>query len=248
MTDTAIPAATIVVMRDRKIDAPELLAVTRGRDMAFAGGALAFPGGRIDKSDREYAERFDDPHAAWKLAAIRETLEETAVAVALDPLPSTEIAVLMQRRLHEGADFAELLGEFDLSPNLGALTPFTRWKPAFAHARIFDTIFFLAAAADGDWQPHPQPGECESAEWVSALELLERIEAGSGHAIFPTKRNLERLARFESIDEALADAAAYPLDTITPWVADVAGEQHVCIPEGRGYPVTSEPLATAFRA
>lgn len=248
MTDTAIPAATIVVMRERANAYPELLTVTRGRSMAFAGGALAFPGGRLDKSDRELAQDFNDPHAAWKLAAIRETIEETAVPVALDPLPPAQLAVEMQRRLHQSADFAVLLGEYALVPKLDALTPFTRWKPAFAHARIFDTIFFIAAASEGEWHPLPQPGECESAEWASATDLLERIETGEAHAIFPTKRNLERLARFQSIDEARADAAAYPLDTITPWVEEVAGEQHVRIPEGRGYPVTSEPLATAFRA
>lgn len=248
MTDTAIPAATIVVMRERANADPELLTVTRGRNMAFAGGALAFPGGRLDDSDRELAETFNDRHAAWKLAAIRETIEETAVAVALDPLPSAQLAVEMQRRLHESAPFAQLLGEYALAPRLDLLTPFTRWKPAFAHARIFDTIFFLAAASEGEWLPQPQPGECESAEWASATDLLERIEAGTAHAIFPTKRNLERLARFQSIDEARADAVAYPLDTIMPWVEEVGGEQQVRIPEGRGYPVTSEPLATAFRA
>jgi 8-oxo-dGTP pyrophosphatase MutT (NUDIX family) len=248
MTDTVIPAATVVVMREREGKSPELLTVTRGRAMAFAGGALAFPGGRIDEADRKLAEGIDDRHAAGKLAAIRETLEETAVAVALDPLPSAELAAEMQRLLHQGTDFSSLLGEFALVPKLDALMPFTRWKPAFAHARIFDTIFFLARASEGDWHPRPQPGECESAEWASAFELLERIEAGTGHAIFPTKRNLERLARFRSIDEAVADAAAFPLDTITPWVEEIAGERRVCIPEGRGYPVTSEPLATAFRA
>ena len=248
MTDTAIPAATIVVMRERGSKPPELLTVTRGRGMAFAGGALAFPGGRIDEADREFAAGFYDPHAAWKLAAIRETVEETAVAVALDPLPSAELAFELQRRLHEGTDFSALLAEHALRPQLEALTPFTRWKPAFAHARIFDTVFFIAAASEGDWHPHPQPGECESAEWATAPDLLERIEAGTAHAIFPTKRNLERLARFGSIAEARTDAHAYSLDTITPWVADIDGEQHVCIPQGRGYPVTSEPLATAFRA
>lgn len=248
MTDTAIPAATIVVMRERDGADPELLAVTRGRAMAFAGGALAFPGGRLDNSDHILAEGHDDPHAAWKIAAIRETIEETAVAVALEPAPSVTQAAELQARLHGGADFAALLREFGFSPRLGDLTPFTRWKPAFAHARIFDTIFFIAAASEGEWDPQPQPGECESAEWVSAAELLERLEAGTAHAIFPTKRNLERLARFRSIDDARADAAAHSLETITPWVEEVDGEQRVCIPEDRGYPVTSEPLATAFRA
>ena len=74
MTNTAIPAATVVVMREREGGPPRLLTVTRGRSMAFAGGALAFPGGRIDESDRKLAEGIDDRHAAGKIAAIRETL------------------------------------------------------------------------------------------------------------------------------------------------------------------------------
>lgn len=248
MIDPAIPAATLVVMRERESAAPQLLSVTRGRAMAFAGGAVAFPGGRIDDQDQALAERFQGELAQWKIAAVRETLEETGIAVALDPLPTPELARGLQERLHDGADFAGLLGEHGLAIVPGALTAFARWKPAFQQARIFDTIFFLAAAPPGDWPPHAQPGECEAAEWVGAGALLERIERGEAHAIFPTKRNLERLARFGSFDEALADAGAFPIDTITPWVEDVGGEPHVCIPPDRGYPVTSEPLATAFRA
>lgn len=251
MPDAAIPAATLVVLREAAAAPPELLAVTRGRAMAFAGGALAFPGGRIDDADRRLAETLDDGLAAWKVAAIRETLEETAIPVGLDPPPPPDLARKLQQRLHDGADFAALLAQQGLALDLAALTPFARWKPAFAQARIFDTIFFLGAApggSDTDWPPLAQPHECESAEWASAQELLDRMEAGTDHAIFPTKRNLERLARFASLADAIADADAFPLDTITPWVEEVGGEPHVCIPDGRGYPVTSEPLATAFRA
>ncbi len=46
----------------------------------------------------------------------------------------------------------------------------------------------------------------------------------------------------------LADARAHSLETIIPWVEEIGGKSHVRIPEGRGYPVISEPLATAFRA
>ena len=77
----------------------------------------------------------------------------------------------------------------------------------------------------------PAPRRCSSGS-----------RAGSDHAIFPTKRNLERLARFATIDEARADAALHSLDTIIPWVEERDGEPHVCIPADRGYPVTSEPL------
>jgi len=31
-------------------------------------------------------------------------------------------------------------------------------------------------------------------------------------------------------------------------VEEIEGEPHVRIPDGRGYPVTAEPLVTAFRA
>ena len=252
MADTAVPAATLVVLRDRGGLPPELLSVTRGRDMAFAGGALAFPGGRLDPADHELAGQFDDHLAAWKIAAIRETLEETAIPVALAPFPAPALARRLQAKIHDGAPFAALLAEHRLALDLTALTPFARWKPAFAQTRTFDTIFFLAAAPPGDpgadWPPLAQPGECEATDWASAAELLARIEGGTAHAIFPTKRNLERLARFDSLDEARADAAAHPLDTITPWVEELGGEPHVCIPPGRGDPVTSEPLATAFRA
>jgi hypothetical protein len=80
------------------------------------------------------------------------------------------------------------------------------------------------------------------------LDLLDRIERGDASAIYPTKRNLERLAGLSAFDHAVADAEAHSLDTIIPWVEEIDGVRHVRIPEGRGYPVTSEPLATAFRA
>ena len=48
MTDEAIPAATLILVRDRPEGPPDLLMVERAEGMAFAAGALVFPGGRID--------------------------------------------------------------------------------------------------------------------------------------------------------------------------------------------------------
>ena len=72
-------------------------------------------------------------------------------------------------------------------------------------------------------------------------------EFGRARAIFPTRRNLERLAGFTSITEARADAALHPVTKVTPWIEERGGEKLLCIPEGIGYPVTSEPLETARR-
>ena len=83
--------------------------------------------------------------------------------------------------------------------------------PAFHQARIFDTLFFLAEAPPGEWRPTPQPGECEAVLWIGAAELLQRIAAGEATAIFPTLRNLERLAQFASVAEAAPTPPLMPL-------------------------------------
>jgi 8-oxo-dGTP pyrophosphatase MutT (NUDIX family) len=250
MDDEAIPAATLVVWRDPvpgETGTPEILVVERSAGMAFAAGAIVFPGGRVDAADRALAEALGRPDDAAKITAIRETIEETAVVPALrgvDPM----LGGVLQQALLDGADFAGLLSHHGLVPNLDALIPFARWMPAFKQPRKFDTLFFLAPAPVGDWHPNPQPGECEAAEWASPTELLERIDRGEASAIFPTKRNLERLAAQPNFDAVLANANAHSLETIIPWVEEIDGVRHVRIPEGRGYPVISEPLATAFRA
>src|ERR1044072_2219539 len=56
-TEEAIPAATVIVMREVAEGPPELLMVERAAAMRFAGGALVFPGGRIDPGDYVLAGR-----------------------------------------------------------------------------------------------------------------------------------------------------------------------------------------------
>ena len=247
MTSTAIPAATLIVMRDRDRQPPELLIVQRSATMAFAGGALVFPGGRVDSADETIASSHDHPDAAARIAAIRETLEESAVAVGLTPTPDPALAAEIALALHSGTSFANLLAAHDLALDLAPLTLFARWRPAFHQTRIFDPLFFLAETPPGDWHPTPQPGECEAVLWIGAAELLDRIAAGQATAIFPTIRNLERLASFATVAEARADALAHPVETISPWIEEVDGVRYLRIPDGLGYPVTREPLDRVSR-
>jgi len=247
MSNDAIPAATLVVWRDEP-SGPEILVVERSADMAFAAGAIVFPGGRIDASDRLLARSLGRPDDAAKVTAIRETIEESAIVAGLDASVDPAAGRVLQGALLAGADFGDLLAEYGLALDFEALVPFARWMPAFKHARKFDTLFYLAEAPAGEWPPNPQPGECVAAEWANPSELVDRIRRGGASAIFPTKRNLERLARHASLDAAINDARAHSLDTIIPWIEEINGQPHVRIPDGRGYPVTSEPLSTAFRA
>jgi len=247
MSDDAIPAATLVLWRDHP-GGPEILVVQRSARMAFAAGAVVFPGGRIDLADRALAAALGRPDEAPKVTAIRETIEETGVVPAVRGAIEPAVGLTLQAALHDGADFSGLLGSHGLQLDLDALTPFARWMPAFKQPRKFDTLFYVAPAPAGDWVPRPQESECLAAEWANPAELLDRIARQEAAAIFPTKRNLERLAQHGELDAMLADARTHSLETIIPWVEEMDGEAHVRIPEGRGYPVISEPLATAFRA
>jgi 8-oxo-dGTP pyrophosphatase MutT (NUDIX family) len=245
VTDDAIPAATLIVVRDRAGEPPELLMVERAESMAFAAGALVFPGGRIDNADRRLAADLGLDGAA--VAALRETIEETAVPVGIDPIPDAPLASELQRELVADRGFAELLGAAGLAIDAGVLTPFARWVPKFHAVRRFDTLFYIARCPEGDWTPNAIEGECAGAFWLSAREALEREQRGEARLIFPTRRNLERLAQHSSFDAIRADALAHPIEPVTPWVEERDGEQFITIPRHLGYPVTQERLDGLWR-
>jgi 8-oxo-dGTP pyrophosphatase MutT (NUDIX family) len=245
MSSEAIPAATLIMVRDRPGGPPELLMVERAEGMAFAAGALVFPGGRIDEADRRFAEELGvDPHA---IAAIRETVEETAVPVGLHPVPDPETALKLQRDLVAERPLAEVLRHGALHVDAAALTAFARWVPKFHAVRRFDTLFFVAQAPEGDWQPQVIKGECACASWISAAELLQRDRAGEARLIFPTRRTLERLEQHSSFAEIRADALAHAIEPISPWVEERGGERFITIPSHLGFPVTEEPLDGLWR-
>jgi 8-oxo-dGTP pyrophosphatase MutT (NUDIX family) len=79
----AVPAATVVLIRDGRAGLEVLLA-RRSSQLAFHGGAWVFPGGRIDPED--YGDAPDDEPAAARRAAAREAKEEAGVDVDAEKL------------------------------------------------------------------------------------------------------------------------------------------------------------------
>ncbi|WP_176595182.1 MULTISPECIES: NUDIX hydrolase [Sphingobium] len=245
-------AATVVVLRHRSDGAPEILMMERAPSMAFAAGALVFPGGAVDAADHALAAKIADglppDEAAARIAAIRETLEESGLAIAFTrPLEPDRIGA-MRRALAEGAGLGDLLDAHGLEVALDALVPFARWQPAGLELvrRMFDTRFYLVRAPEGQ---AASADETENVQlfWSSAADTLARCDRGEGQIIFPTRRNLERLAQFDSIDDLAAHALSIPVEKVTPWFEERDGETHLCIPAHLGYPVTSEPMGTVRR-
>lgn len=253
MTD-AIPAATLILFRAAEDGGPdEHLFVERAATMAFAGGAVVWPGGRIDAGDRALALQFaahDPDDAAARVAAIRETIEEAGVAVGISAdgaIPAPAAAARLREHLHDGVPFADALAALDLTLSICDLVPFARWRPNFKEARTFDTHFYVAKAPAGLGPATVDATENIRLFWASAATVLDEAAAGRLRIIFPTRRNLERLASLGDFAAARAQALAIPPATITPWIEERDGARHLCIPEDRGYPVTSEVLESAMR-
>jgi 8-oxo-dGTP pyrophosphatase MutT (NUDIX family) len=248
----AVHAATMVIFRnDPAGGAPKLLMVERIKAMAFAGGAAVFPGGKVDNADREFAAFLDCPldidEVAARLAAIRETLEEAGLALGLHGVSDPSACIEARAALHAGQTLQAVCDVHGWTPDLARLIPWARWRPPNLETRIFDTRFYLVNAGDTVLNAVVDQTENHSLFWASAAEVLDMSATGKVKVIFPTRRNLERLALFNSYHDAAAHAADHPVRTVLTYVEERDGEQWLCIPDGHGYPIKDEPIRTALR-
>lgn len=243
----ARPATTVIMVRDRPDGAAaELLMMKRASGMAFAPGAMVFPGGAVDAADVEFARALapdlEIEDAAARIGAIRELIEETGLAVGLPAAIDAEQVVEARRYLAEGRSFADICTDRNWMPDLSALTPWARWMPPRKLARIFDTRFYLADGGRAVGSMSPDRQESTELLWAAAGELLERERRGELAMIFPTLRNLERLAQYGSHAELCDHARCYPVRLIMPFVTEDGGAKVQHIADGHGYPTLSEPI------
>jgi 8-oxo-dGTP pyrophosphatase MutT (NUDIX family) len=206
-------------------DAPELqvFMLRRNLDSVWIAGASVFPGGAVDDDDRHprWAARcagWDDEGATRALArprgglgffvaAVRETFEEAGVLLARDPdgLASDsrhEHLSAARAALNAGEhDFDRVVEQHDLVLATDELLPVSHWITPPGGPRRYDTWFFVAAAPDGEYL-HDDAELIESA-WVRPVDTLAAGARGDVDLIFPTRKNLELLARFDTAAAAL---------------------------------------------
>ena len=259
---TAVAAATVVVLRETAAGPPEILLTERGRTLGFGGGAMVFPGGKVDPADLGIArdpalatgfDTLTDTDAAARIAAAREAFEEVGILLSAGPaLPAATIADWRARfaavpDVQEPATYAAFLAATGHRADAARLTPFAHWVPPenAAITRRFDTLFYVTVvppetvvAADGH--------EAVAAYWTTAAAAVDRAEAGGIELIFPTRRSLERLAQYGSIAALLA-RLEQPPTRIQPEIQLRDGVPWLTIPQGCDYPVTAERLDTSRR-
>lgn len=171
-------------------------------------------GGAIQEADRR----------ALVSAALRELFEEAGVLLGADGCADAG-----PERLHAAREgvfsgklrFSQALADLGTHLDAGGLELFSQWITPPGEGRRFNAHFFIAR---GDAQ-HAIADRVETHDeiWIAPKVALERFEAGSYAMVYPTIKHIERLARFDSVDELLEFARSKPILRIMPHMSAADG-------------------------
>lgn len=226
-------AATILVVRD---DPFEVLMVRRHAAQTFAS-ALVFPGGLVDDKDRDDdwlpllagGDGFDREQRALRIAAFRETYEETSLLLA-----RTGDGLHVACPQGASGDFRSIVAASGGLLWLDDLVPFGHWITPEGAPKRFDTHFFLAHAPQGQ-EAICDGGEAVELEWAAPQDIVALAAAEERSILFPTRMNLLRLAESPHAEAAMDAARSRPIFTVLPRVERREGGMAVTIPAEAGY-------------
>src|ERR1700676_5010217 len=250
---TPRPASTTLLPRDgAAADEIEVFVMVRHYEIDFNSGALVFPGGSVDKGDQEIIARpelysggegLDAGALSFRIAAIRETFEESGILLArpqgsktlVDAKRASEIEAATRADLCEGkTTFSKVLADSGMVLALDELVPYAHWITPEGMPKRFDTWFFLAAAPPEQAGAHDGKESTDSI-WVSPREALAGGESGRFKLPFPTTRNLIKICKQKGVEAALADVRAKPIVTVMPIMTKLNGASQLRIPREAGY-------------
>lgn len=240
------------VMLVRQAGELEVLMVKRNQKIDFFSGAMVFPGGKVEPGDLDPAwtehtvglHDTREEERAPRIAALRETFEETGVLACADCALTEAEADAARGRMDAGnltfLDFVRALGA-----RLDASRPvlFARWLTPPVVPKRFDTFFYLIEMPAGQVARHDGREAVEN-EWVTAREALRRGEAGERTILFPTRHNLRLLSQTPTIDAAVRAAKTRGRQQVMPRVETREdGQRFLRLMPEDGYGDVLEPLA-----
>lgn len=253
-----LPAASVLLLRDGA-GGLEVFMVQRNHRIDFAGGALVFPGGKLDERDGAptLAARLGGRPALaeglvpFAIAAIRESFEECGVLLArpssggdlVGAARLAEIEAKWRAPLAKGEiGIADVVEAEDLHLALDRLTHYSHWVTPDFMPKRFDTHFFLATAPADQLALH-DGGEAVDSVWIRPQAAIDEAVAGRRTVIFPTRMNLSVLNRDTSCAGAIARAAGSTIVTVKPWLEDRPDGQVLVVPKEAGYDRTEAPIS-----
>jgi 8-oxo-dGTP pyrophosphatase MutT (NUDIX family) len=250
---TPIPAATVISLRDTPTGM-EVLMVQRTKKADFAGGALLFPGGKVDNSDYEVLKLdrcslpndVPDNQKALRVAGVREMFEEAGLLFVRD-LGDTQVIskeraevlknIYRQDLLSQKITFHEIVEAEDLVVASDLLIPFAHWITPITGRKRFDTHFLVAQSPDGHIASH-DGSETLDTVWINPLTAITEAEEGKRRVVFPTRMNLKKVSESTTAESAIRLAKITPVVTVLPEVHDVDGGRHLKIPIEAGYGIS----------
>lgn len=114
------------------------------------------------------------------------------------------------------------------------LVPFSRWITPPELKIRFDTWFYLAALPAGA-EPRIDGGEVVDARWYEPAAALGAGSRGEILLVFPTMKNLQQLARFDSADALLEYARTVEVRAVEPRIVGSGEQARVVLPGDDGY-------------
>ena len=247
----ARPASTVVILRDGA-DGIEVFMVVRHHEIDFASGALVFPGGKVDAedSDAAWSELAPQvpaaPDRSFFVAAGRETFEEAGLVLArrrgtqemVDADGAHRLVETYRAALLKGdTTFVDIFRKEDLVLAANLMVPFAHWITPEPVPKRFDTHFFLIAAPMVQLGAH-DGGESVEGIWITPKQALRDAEAGTRTLVFATRMNIEKLARYRTVAEAVEVTRSKPVVTVTPKILRSEGGRRLQIPAEADYGVT----------
>ena len=249
-----------MLVRDSPDSGLEVLMVKRNINSDFVGGAYVFPGGGVDLNDsgpeaearcmgRSEAEAdailgVSQGGLAYWVAVLRELFEEAGILLAttadgspLELVGDTAARFVGHRSAINARErrFLDVVVEEDLTLDVGGLHYFAHWITPEGAPRRYDTRFFVATAPLHQTAAHDD-SEVVADEWVTPNDALRRHREGDIELIFPTIRNLQAIARFETVQELIdAAEAAASVPAILPRITVSDRGVRILLPGDAGY-------------
>lgn len=229
--------------------------VARHHEIDRFSGALVFPGGKVARQDASQSMRarchsqhlWDDYHLSLRIAAIRESFEESGFLLArklgvLLDAPTTLALGQYREPLERGdIDFISLIEAENLELATDLLVHFGHWVTPEAAIKRFDTHFFVAPIINSSELFHDGHETIDSL-WATPNDLLSQADEGKWTIVFPTRCNLSKVAQFDSVSELLDCSEKNSVITVSPMVTKDGENTRLCIPKDAGYPICTMTL------